>query len=224
MPSAASIELAGKATSLRLLSALASSEASARSSPASRSALVSVQAASRALSHALRDLDGPDDDVGGAIAASSLEALGWSGHLVEASPSEFAELVKTRANSSTGVKLIQKCAHPTARTIELMNMGPMSTLSDSAEIVARNRRHAKLRPQDPGSMTSVECAPLDELTAGTGPVIDIMFLDCEGCELDALRSLRFDETSVGLLVVEMRWDDAAYAPDTQPHPHPCHTP
>ena len=39
--------------------------------------------------------------------------------------------------------------------------------------------------------------------------VDIFWLDCEGCELDALRSLRFDETSVGLLVVEMRWDDAA---------------
>jgi len=116
------------------------------------------------------------------------KALGWSGHLVEASPSEFAELVKTRANSSTGVKLIQKCAHPTARTIELMNMGPMSTLSDSADMVARNRRVAKLRRQDPGSMTRVECAPLDELTAGIGPVIDIMFLDCEGCELGALTS------------------------------------
>ena len=50
--------------------------------------------------------------------------------------------------------------------------------------------------------------------------VDIFWLDCEGCELDALRSLRFDETSVGLLVVEMRWDDAAYVPNTQPRPHP----
>ena len=41
--------------------------------------------------------------------------------------------------------------------------------------------------------------------------VDVFWLDCEGCELDALHSLRLDEgqISVGLLVVEMRWDDRA---------------
>jgi len=133
------------------------------------------------------------------------KALGWGGHLVEASPNIFEQLVQSRGNR-TGVKLINKCAHPTERSLEMTELGPMSTLNENTELVERNQKHVH------GSTlnkVTVSCAPLDELVAGL-PVIDVLFLDCEGCELGALQSFSW-RVAVHVIDIERGNDDRAIA-------------
>jgi hypothetical protein len=129
---------------------------------------------------------------------------GWSGVLVEAVP-ELAERARRRRPRSQVVQaaLVGPGAPP---TVSIRFGDLMSTLGD-----AGTRRRPGQRGPRPLHRRGPRPHALGHPRRGGVARVDLLVLDVEGHELDALRGLDLDRHAPGLLLVEML-DMAAQRP------------
>ena len=116
--------------------------------------------------------------------------LGWRGVLVEAQPSLFRRMSKYRS----GALNLHAASCAQFQTINFTRFGTAFDKPATAATAAGT------------PLISVPCVPLGTLLESlTVRRLDFFSLDCEGCELDALKSLG-KTLAVGVVVVEVRGD------------------
>ena len=121
-----------------------------------------------------------------------LEALGWTGLLVEPDPDCCDLLRKNR----TGIVVQMACSSPenAGKQLQLNRAGPHSTLED--------------KPIAPGavvrSTVAVECDTLDAILEkhSAPPGFELLSMDIEGHELTALSGFSFDKWQPQLVLIE----------------------
>ena len=155
----------------------------------------------------------------------------WMGLLVEPNPRSFEQLTANR-----GAALAARAAACTTATMVPFvsrRMGQkragaradeMGGIEASMDVVAQKSRLSKITAGKQGGDDApapwieapehfdrylVPCVPLRELFDRLAITrVDVFWLDIEGAELDALRSVDFSRVSIGVLVVEMRVNSA----------------
>ncbi len=140
--------------------------------------------------------------------------FGWTGVLIEPSPAEFVELLRSRSPSNHFV-----CAAcvPTGFTGEFVRMtysGLMSVTAGESDLpdggdahVERGRRFLPdgVRPFEFAALARTLQSVLDE--TGAPARIDFLSLDVEGHELPVLRGIDHARTRFGHLLIESRSPD-----------------
>lgn len=121
-----------------------------------------------------------------------LEAMGWKGLLVEPDP-DCCELLR---KNRTGTVLQMACSSPenAGKQLLLNRAGPHSTLEDRPIALGAVVR----------SQVAVQCETLDDmLRTHNAPVgFDLLSIDIEGHELEALSGFSFDVWKPRLVLIE----------------------
>ena len=157
-----------------------------------------------------------------------LEAcLGWRGLLVEANPSSFAKL-RLKRPGMLGIQAAACVEHRTVTFSARHSLGLFRARGITAvapdetggvvELMSPTFERAGYRKHAPskwlrsarGLTFNVPCSPLrDQLALLAVKRVDVMWCDVEGAELTVLQSIGWDAVSVGVVVVEMRFNDAS---------------
>lgn len=121
-----------------------------------------------------------------------LEALGWTGLLVEPDPDCCELLRKTR----TGTVVEMACSSPenAGKQLQLNRAGPHSTLEDKPIALGAVVR----------STVAVRCETLDHILEANGAPVgfDLLSIDIEGHELVALSGFSFARWQPKLVLIE----------------------
>jgi FkbM family methyltransferase len=120
--------------------------------------------------------------------------LGWQGILVEASPREHQDIVKNRPEAA----IVNGAVCETSGTVTFREsiIGGMNGFVDTYDSARKQR---SLHGQD----VTVQCYPLSMLTGMFGVKhINLMTVDTEGNELQALKSFDWDGVTVDVIFVE----------------------
>lgn len=147
--------------------------------------------------------------------------LGWRGICVEPQRTYHAKLLEMRT-----CELIPTCVSDRKRTVEFLNaanLGGVSVTNDNLQQSLRRRRHnstreltsagdrtteARMRSAGSEEMT---CVPVSTMLGRRGTThVDLMSIDVEGHELEVLRGIDWNATTVDVIVVERnsRWKEA----------------
>ncbi|MES1979037.1 MAG: FkbM family methyltransferase [Pseudomonadota bacterium] len=121
-----------------------------------------------------------------------LEAIGWTGLLVEPDPDCCELLRKTR--TGTVVEMACSSLENAGKQLQLNRAGPHSTLEDKPIALGAVVR----------STVAVQCETLDHIleTHGAQPGFDLLSIDIEGHELVALSGFSFARWKPRLVLIE----------------------
>lgn len=133
----------------------------------------------------------------------AFERRGWSSILVEADPGRFKNLRKARAKATVHANVV--CSEPRRVSLTRSNLPGLSFASsherDSSSTYSSQPSWWKRFNASATEVITTRCRKLSSILAGVTK-IDVWFLDCEGCELDALRSVDFGAIDIGMINIE----------------------
>ena len=129
------------------------------------------------------------------------KCMGWTGLIVEPQ----AELRKPFEHSKRKARIDSSCISEHVQTVDFLST---KQGSGAGGVVNNRGNHVKgfLKIFDPEAQTEhklMTCVPMQQVFDSHGLThVDYFSLDCEGCELNAVKSIDFDRTSVDVFTVE----------------------
>lgn len=127
----------------------------------------------------------------------------WSGVLIEASPINYAKMIKNRPDE---IASINSAICSTDRDLHYVNNhGLKGAISGFVEFAAESFRKQWWNDDNIKNAQIVKCTTLTNVlleAVGSGFHFDFFSLDTEGAELDVLLSLDFSKVSFGVIFVE----------------------
>ena len=134
--------------------------------------------------------------------------LGWHGALVEPEPRTFATMRRMRPDTLSIHSGICS-AHGSSTLVRHVNRQPTGSMVMEPvllESLSSSRRFRPLQWLFTGAnaeRVNVPCAPLSDVFSLVGLTrVDVLFLDVEGAESEALSSIDWEATSVGIVSIE----------------------
>ncbi|KAK2154876.1 hypothetical protein LSH36_255g03008 [Paralvinella palmiformis] len=123
----------------------------------------------------------------------------WTGLLVEAEPTAFADLLRNKRDSFVTNACLSPSDHAAVLEFARVNDTTLSGLIDHLRVNDRDKR-SEIR-----NIIAVQCFPLASmLRAINVSRVDYLSLDVEGSELDILDSLPYDTVSFNAFTVNFR--------------------
>jgi len=129
--------------------------------------------------------------------------LGWSSVLIEADPTRISELKLHRPDAKVEGAAVCADSSKMVSFVEVSNKG-LSYIDEFVHHVGGADSRIELLEKFNATVVkrhALRCEPLASILRGL-PLIDLFFLDCEGCEESAIKSMNFDHTNVGVINVE----------------------
>lgn len=130
-------------------------------------------------------------------------ALGWRGVLVEASARAFLELQRNRGRPGNTLRNAVVCAPgQTVRYVEPRRVEDVVLAGKSETMAALNQRHVSALAGGI-EVRELACVPLSQILAEASiSKVDFFSLDCEGGELDVLRTIDWHAVTFDVIMVE----------------------
>ena len=123
--------------------------------------------------------------------------LGWTGTLIEATPSDYASIAQNRPNTQHFNAAVCSSAG-VVHAVE--GRGEVDGIWEFMDEQFRKQFHAGFNVND---LHEVPCRPLDAILAKAGiPFYDLFSLDVEGAEYSVLETVDFSKVAFGVIVVE----------------------
>lgn len=136
-------------------------------------------------------------------------ALGWHGLLIEPSAKAHQRLVENRGGAQNNV-IRHAVVCPAGQTVEYLEparVQDVATAGIATAVPEGNKRYAHMRTARRRPMA---CVPLNELLLSAQlRHVDFFSLDVEGAELTVLKTIDWDATTFGVLMVELDGKNSA---------------
>ena len=130
-----------------------------------------------------------------------LEAVGWSGILVEPNPDKFKECVRNRPFSKSVQAAIRGPGGDDSIDL-FVPEGPGGIDTLSYTFGTSDHRQRVERTAVRVRQLTVPAMTLAELLGETNEPIDVLSIDVEGAEIDVLKGIDLDKADVAVLIVE----------------------